>query len=95
MLFKKKTHIKVSIFLFSLLRKYLEIKLKMLKLLISLTILVVSCNAVNWNGNWAPQCDFLGKDMGSVKSQGSECGPKCGSTSGFNLFSYKLKQFFK
>lgn len=48
------------------------------------------CGVVpNWNGNdWAPSCDFKGRDMGQARVPADQCGPTCARTNGCSHFTW-------
>ena len=40
--------------------------------------MVFQANAqINWNRDWALQCDFPGNDIANVQVRGEDCGSKC------------------
>jgi len=49
-------------------------------------------NGISWNCNggwcWALGCDWVGNDIGSAQTSGSDCGPTCASTSGCTHFAW-------
>ncbi|OQV22079.1 hypothetical protein BV898_03924 [Hypsibius exemplaris] len=45
-------------------------------------------DAIQWNGNWAFGCDFVGNDLKSVQVPGDQCGGLCASTQGCTHFTW-------
>ena len=46
--------------------------------------------AIDWQGNWAQNCDFPGNDITSVLVTSELCGPKCSETQGCTHFTWSI-----
>ena len=44
--------------------------------------------AIDWQGNWAQNCDFYGNDISSVKVSSELCGQRCSETQGCTHFAW-------
>lgn len=49
---------------------------------------IAACNATNWQGDWALNCDFPGNDFRDVRASGEKCTDICKSTSGCTHFTW-------
>lgn len=49
--------------------------------LVVLAFAVSNSYGINWNGNWAPGCDWVGNDLSNATTKGEDCGGKCATTS--------------
>lgn len=63
------------------------------KILISIFIIclnssLITSNAINWQGDWAMNCDFVGKDLKHERTTGAQCSSTCKSTTGCTHFSW-------
>ncbi|OQV17607.1 putative glucan 1,3-beta-glucosidase A [Hypsibius exemplaris] len=47
-----------------------------------------SAATIQWNGNWAWDCDFPGGDLSQVKVSGDQCGGKCAATAGCTHYTW-------
>ncbi|OQV16017.1 Endoglucanase-5 [Hypsibius exemplaris] len=45
-------------------------------------------DTIQWNGNWAFGCDFVGNDLSSARISSDQCGGYCASTSGCTHFTW-------
>ena len=45
---------------------------------------------IQWQGNWASNCDFFGNDLSSAICRSEECGGKCANTAGCTHFSWSI-----
>ena len=63
----------------------------MLKFLIFTQLIILAYSqSINWNGNWAMNCDFKNNDLSNVKSKGGECSSICEKTSGCTHYTWSL-----
>ena len=62
-------------------------------LLLQLVILV-SSQSINWQGDWAMNCDFYGNDLSNAYSRGEDCGGLCASTPGCTHFTWMYYQCY-
>lgn len=53
-----------------------------------ISLLMGSSVSIDWNGNWALNCDFPGNDLSSAQTRGEDCGGRCASTSGCTHFTW-------
>ncbi|CAF1051056.1 unnamed protein product [Brachionus calyciflorus] len=64
----------------------------MSKLLFSSVLIIALVNfsscQIQWNGNWAFSCDFIGNDIGSATVPGEQCSSRCSQTSGCTHFTW-------
>ena len=61
----------------------------MFNIIITLLTLIGLSNAqIQWNGNWAMGCDFVGNDLASAKTRGEDCSSKCQATSGCTHYTW-------
>lgn len=52
-------------------------------------IAIIECaSAINWQGNWAHDCDFPGNDLKRERSDGDQCSTKCRQTSCCTHYSW-------
>ena len=49
---------------------------------------MVNCQTINWNGDWAFNCDFTNHDLSNVRCRGEDCSSKCESTSGCTHYTW-------
>ena len=47
-----------------------------------------SSNGIQWQNNWAMNCDFSGNDLSSSSTAAPDCGPKCEQTPQCTHFTY-------
>ena len=45
-------------------------------------------NGIQWNGNWAMNCDFNGNELSNVQSPGELCSTKCAETNGCTHYTW-------
>jgi hypothetical protein len=51
-------------------------------------VFVHNVHGINWQGNWATDCDFTGNDLSNFQTNGADCGGKCAQTSGCTHFAW-------
>jgi hypothetical protein len=57
-------------------------------IIILLALIFKSKAQIQWNGNWAIGCDFVGNDLTSAKTRGEDCFSKCQTTNGCTHFTW-------
>ncbi len=61
----------------------------MLKLITAfLALITISKAQIQWNGNWAMGCDFIGNNLTNAKTKGEDCSSKCKMTNGCTHYTW-------